>query len=96
MSSSPFLTAEWRYLVMLNFVADPALLKPSVPLGTELDFHQGETFVSLVGFRFLRTRMLGLPIPLHRDFEESLSSSPASAFIADGSPVVVRRKSELP
>lgn len=66
----PFLTAEWRYLAMLNFVADPKLLEPLVPAGTELDFHHGETFVSIVGFLFLRTRVLGLPIPLHRNFEE--------------------------
>ena len=66
----PFLTAEWRYLAMLNFVADPALLEPLVPRGTELDFDQGETFVSIVGFLFLDTRIVGLPIPLHRNFEE--------------------------
>jgi uncharacterized protein YqjF (DUF2071 family) len=66
----PFLTANWRYLAMLNYVADPALLAPLVPPGTELDFENGETFVSVVGFLFLDTRLLGLPVPLHRDFEE--------------------------
>lgn len=66
----PFLTANWRYLAMLNFVVDPAIVAPLVPPGTELDFENGETFVSVVGFLFLDTRLLGLPIPLHRDFEE--------------------------
>jgi uncharacterized protein YqjF (DUF2071 family) len=66
----PFLTANWRYLALLNFVIDPAILEPLVPPGTELDFENGETFVSVVGFLFLDTRLLGLPIPLHRDFEE--------------------------
>jgi uncharacterized protein YqjF (DUF2071 family) len=66
----PFLTANWRYLAMLNFVVDPAIVAPLVPPGTELDFENGETFVSVVGFLFLDTRVLGLPIPLHRDFEE--------------------------
>ena len=66
----PFLTANWRYLAMLNFVVDPAILAPLVPPGTEIDFENGETFVSVVGFLFLDTRLLGLPIPLHRDFEE--------------------------
>jgi uncharacterized protein YqjF (DUF2071 family) len=65
-----FLTANWRYLAMLNFVVDPAIVAPLVPPGTELDFENGETFVSVVGFLFLDTRILGLPIPLHRDFEE--------------------------
>jgi uncharacterized protein YqjF (DUF2071 family) len=55
---------------MLNYVVDPRLLAPLVPRGTEIDFENGETFVSVVGFLFLDTRLLGLPIPLHRDFEE--------------------------
>jgi uncharacterized protein YqjF (DUF2071 family) len=66
----PFLTANWRYLAMLNFAIDPAILAPLVPPGTEIDFEDGETFVSVVGFLFLDTRLLGFPIPLHRDFEE--------------------------
>jgi len=66
----PFLTANWRYLAMLNFVVDPKILAPLVPSGTEIDFENGETFLSVVGFLFLDTRLLGLPIPLHRDFEE--------------------------
>src|ERR1700758_3868564 len=55
---------------MLNFVVDPRLLAPLVPPGTEIDFENGETFLSVVGFLFLDTCLLGLPIPLHRDFEE--------------------------
>jgi uncharacterized protein YqjF (DUF2071 family) len=66
----PFLTANWRYLAMLNYVVDARLLAPLVPPGTEIDFENGETFLSVVGFLFLDTRLLGLPIPLHRDFEE--------------------------
>src|SRR6202165_4548966 len=66
----PFLTANWRYLAMLNFVADPKILQPLLPSETELDFHEGQTFLSVVGFLFLDTRVVGLPIPLHRDFEE--------------------------
>jgi uncharacterized protein YqjF (DUF2071 family) len=66
----PFLTANWRYLAMLTYVIDPAILAPLVPNGTELDFENDETFVSIVGFLFLDTRLLGLPVPLHRDFEE--------------------------
>jgi uncharacterized protein YqjF (DUF2071 family) len=48
----------------------PALLRPSVPHGTELDDWNGVTCVSVVGFLFLRTRVFGLPIPGHRNFEE--------------------------
>ncbi|MDQ6940266.1 MAG: DUF2071 domain-containing protein [Verrucomicrobiota bacterium] len=66
----PFLTANWRYLAMLNFAVDPKLLEPHVPAGTELDFFNGETYVSVVGFLFYHTVVLGLPIPRHRNFEE--------------------------
>jgi uncharacterized protein YqjF (DUF2071 family) len=66
----PFLTANWRYLAMLNYVVDPALIQRLIPDGTEIDYENAETFVSVVGFLFLDTRLLGFPIPLHRDFEE--------------------------
>ncbi|MFZ1399385.1 MAG: DUF2071 domain-containing protein, partial [Candidatus Promineifilaceae bacterium] len=65
-----FLTAEWRYLVMLNYHIEPDLLRPFLPQGTELDIWQDQTFVSIVGFMFQNTRMLGLPIPGHINFEE--------------------------
>jgi uncharacterized protein len=65
-----FLTAEWRYLAMLNYAVDPGLLAPLTPRGTELDEFDGKTYVSLVGFRFERTRLRGLWIPLHSDFDE--------------------------
>lgn len=69
-AAPPFLTAAWRWLAMLNYEVDPALLRPLVPAGTELDAWSGITYASVVGFRFLDTRVLGIPIPFHRDFEE--------------------------
>ena len=65
-----FLRAQWRWLAMLNYPVDPQVLQPLVPAGTELDRFEGATFVSVVGFRFLDTRVLGVPIPFHRDFDE--------------------------
>jgi uncharacterized protein len=65
-----FLTAEWRHLVMLNYEVPPSLLRPWVPAGTELDEWNGTTYVSVVGFLFLDTRVLGIRIPFHVDFEE--------------------------
>jgi uncharacterized protein len=70
-NKSVFLSAEWRDLVMLNYEVSPKLLRPYVPRGTELDSFQGKTFVSLVGFRFLNTKLFGiLPIPFHTNFDE--------------------------
>jgi uncharacterized protein YqjF (DUF2071 family) len=55
---------------MLNYEVDPAVLKPLLPAGTELDSWQGKTLMSVVGFRFLDTRVRGLAIPWHRNFDE--------------------------
>jgi uncharacterized protein len=55
---------------MLNYVVDAQLISTLAPAGTEIDLENGETFLSVVGFLFLDTRLLGVPIPLHRDFEE--------------------------
>lgn len=55
---------------MLNYEVDPAVLQPHLPPGTEVDTWQGKTLVSVVGFLFLDTRVLGVAVPFHRNFEE--------------------------
>jgi uncharacterized protein len=65
-----FLTAEWQNLVLANYAVDSRILEKYVPVGTDLDFHNGECFVSLVGFMFRNTRVLWLPVPFHVNFEE--------------------------
>jgi uncharacterized protein YqjF (DUF2071 family) len=64
------LTAVWRHLAMLNFEVDPSLLERFLPAGTEPDGWNGKSFVSVVGFRFLNTRLRRWGIPFHRDFED--------------------------
>src|SRR6186997_297859 len=70
MSRPRFLSAEWRDLLILTFRVEPDVLAPYIPAGTSLDPFEGETLVSLVGFRFLDTRVRGVPIPGHRNFDE--------------------------
>lgn len=65
-----FLNAEWRKLVLINYIIDPGLLKSYVPYGTEIDLWKDQCYVSLVGFMFLDTHLLGIKIPLHINFEE--------------------------
>jgi hypothetical protein len=66
-----FLTADWQHLAMLNYEVDARLLLPFVPPGTELDCWREKTYMSLVGFRFLNTRIFGLAsIPMHSNFDE--------------------------
>ncbi len=55
---------------MLNYEIAPAVLEPLVPKHTVLDLFEGRALASIVGFRFLDTRVLGIPVPLHRDFDE--------------------------
>ena len=65
-----FLTAEWSNLLMLNYAVDASLLERFVPAGTELDAFEGKTYLSLVGFEFNRSRILGFAVPFHQQFEE--------------------------
>ena len=70
-SKQIFLSAEWLDLVMLNYEVEPGLLTRHVPPGTSLDSFNGRTYVSLVGFRFCRTKLLGrFTVPFHADFDE--------------------------
>ena len=65
-----FLKAEWRKLIMANYAVDPNVLKPYLPFATEPDFWNDTCYVSLVGFRFVDTKVMGLKIPFHTHFEE--------------------------
>ena len=55
---------------MLNYRVRASLLEPLVPAGTQLDMFRGAAYVSIVGFLFEKTRILGLAIPFHVNFEE--------------------------
>lgn len=68
--TSPFLTARWEDLVLLNYPCPQHILESLVPRGTVLDLWDGDALVSLVGFLFRKTRLAGLRIPLHQRFEE--------------------------
>jgi uncharacterized protein len=67
---STFLTAEWRKLIMAQYIVAPETLTPFLPAGIELDLYQGQCYVSLVGFLFDRVCVKGLAIPFHTRFEE--------------------------
>lgn len=65
-----FLKANWEYLVLINYEIEPSVLLNYLPKGTELDTFEGKCLVSLVGFMFTDVKLLGIPIPFHRSFEE--------------------------
>ena len=65
-----FLNATWENLIMENYAANPNVLTPDLPKEVELDFYNGETYVSLVGFMFKNTRIFQILIPSYGTFEE--------------------------
>ena len=65
-----FLNAEWRKLAFANYRIDPSVLEAHVPPGTELDLWNGQCYISLIGFMFTNTKLLGFKIPFHTTFEE--------------------------
>jgi uncharacterized protein len=65
-----FLKAEWRKLIMVNYVVNPEALLPYLPFKTELDLYDGNCYLSLVGFMFQNTCLKGCKIPFHINFEE--------------------------
>ena len=68
--ASNFLTARWEKLLMANYEIDPSLLAKYIPYGTELDLWEGKCIVSLIGFMFLDTKLKGVKVPFHSNFEE--------------------------
>ena len=65
-----FLTANWNNLTLINYEIDPKILHKYLPIGTEIDFWNNKCYVSLVGFMFNNTKVLGIKIPFHINFEE--------------------------
>jgi len=88
-SSSTFLTARWRYLAMLNYEVDPAILRSRVPVGTEL------VRVEHPRWNVWRSSTSSLDGDVDGLYGSELGAflkgEPSSAFVADGSAVVVRR-----
>lgn len=71
MNNRLFLSARWEYLAMFNYVVDPQILQKHVPPGTEIDHFDGKALVSIVGFLFNDTKVLGIRWPYHVNFEEA-------------------------
>ena len=55
---------------MANYIVQPEILQKFLPAHTELDLWNGECYLSLVGFMFMNTRVKGIRVPWHVNFEE--------------------------
>jgi uncharacterized protein YqjF (DUF2071 family) len=70
MLERPVLSARWSELLLLNFRVPVELIARHAPPGTEPDLHDGQSYISVVGFRFHRARLFGVPMPGHTRFTE--------------------------
>lgn len=55
---------------MLNYEVSTKLLEPLVPKGTELNLWNGKCYISIVGLLFKETKVKGIKVPFHINFEE--------------------------
>ena len=69
-TSDSFLKAEWKNLALFNYEVDAKILEKYIPSGIEIDLWNNKCYVSLVGFMFKNTKVLGLKVPFHINFEE--------------------------
>ncbi|MDC0257422.1 DUF2071 domain-containing protein [Crocinitomicaceae bacterium] len=57
-------------MISANYVVDPEFIKKYIPKGTELELFEGKCYVSLVAFLYSNTKLMKVPVPFHRKFEE--------------------------
>jgi uncharacterized protein len=70
MDERPFLTARWINLVLLNFRLPAEVVASVTPAGLEPDLHEGQAYISVVGFGFQNVRVMGVPVIGHTQFDE--------------------------
>ena len=64
------LNTRWEHLIMATYEIDTEVIEEYVPQGFELDLFEGRALVSVVAFRFWKTRFFGVPMPFYNDFPE--------------------------
>jgi uncharacterized protein YqjF (DUF2071 family) len=65
-----FLKANWEHLILVNYKVPKTILEKYLPSHTFLDDFEGSYYVSVVGFMFKNTKVLGVKFPYHVNFEE--------------------------
>jgi uncharacterized protein YqjF (DUF2071 family) len=70
MDERPFLTARWINLVLLNFRLPAEVVASVTPAALEPDLHEGQAYISVVGFGFHNVRVMGVPVIGHTRFDE--------------------------
>lgn len=66
----PRIDAKWKKLLLANYPVETHILDPYLPYCTEHVYRNGKSYVSLVGFLFLDTKLMGIGFPFHTNFVE--------------------------
>ncbi|MBC8144460.1 MAG: DUF2071 domain-containing protein [bacterium] len=64
------LNAQWRNIVMLNYIVEPVVFARYLPDGLELDTHHDRHFLSVIGQMVQDVHVAGVSDPLHKEFEQ--------------------------
>ena len=59
----PFVNAVWSDIVLFTYAVPISALQPYLGRDLTLDLHRGQAYVSIAGFRFQHTRVLGWSAP---------------------------------
>ena len=65
-----FLTANWDYLLLMNYAVPKHLLTPFLPEACKLSLWKNQAFISVVGFQFNNTRVFKIKWPGFTHFLE--------------------------
>ncbi len=65
-----FLTANWDYLLLVNYAVPKQILTPFLPKNCEPTLWKDQAFISIVGFQFNNTRIFKIKWPYFTNFLE--------------------------
>ena len=65
-----FLTANWDYLLFVNYAVPKNFLTPFLPKDCDLTLWKDQAFISIVGFQFNNTRVFKIKWPYFTNFLE--------------------------
>ena len=65
-----FLTANWEYLLLVNYAVPQSILAPLLPKDCDLTLWNNQAFISIVGFQFNNTRVFKVKWPYFTHFLE--------------------------
>jgi len=64
------ITSNWGNIVSVNYIVNPKFLEKYVPYGTELDYYNGDCYISFMAFNYSQTKLYNISVPFHTTFEE--------------------------